>query len=896
MNENLCSSKHILIGLGGTGGKILRAFKMRMFEEFPDAETRDSQSVALLYVDSTDDLMPWDGRPRPDFRVNGMDASFTNREFLYIKSVDLSNILDNIDRYPAIKSIVQDVNAVRSAIGTNTIATGQKRFLGRLLFAANAKSYVNYLRDAVSRCIGILNDPSKITIHIFAGLGGGTGSGSIIDAIVQARKTFPQAVINVFAMLPEKLLTRPDMDQGRYYPNAYAAINELNALQTGTWFPQDVTGCGEANFYNERIKGVADTITLYSNTDENGVTVNSLSELPEIVSDYVFNRVFYIKEHDYNNEHFLRAFHFEGMDIFANEYDETANPDPQTGAIPVARTKKLHTFGIKRVVYPEPRVLRHTVYTVGKSVLLQFMYNNWSDSQGFTNEECHRDIYAEFFNKENLQKWMLDLAHLTLEKKVLPNDSEHESFADFWRKRAAHFASAAQKSKFPLNELDKIMNEHFENLFRETGVTNYYAEKEHIIPQIAHDIRTRVEEELFKKWEAGTLSISELKEISGLILNSLSKLRQELEELIKQEELRYEECDASRQEKVKKWIRLNILQHMMGMDKRCFTAYHQIQTEYYTSKTKLVAFHFATKLIQHVGSKFIDLDNAISDFSMKISEAIDETECLIHAQEKVGKGLEDISRVYIDVRNEDTISKFEADIRSNKFEMADIVRQIRESILPHECLSFKRLSLEIYVSDIINAFNSKLENTVRSLHDLYVESDKEVLGLNILTRLQQELPSDDAIRSFAVNIVRQSGVLLNLSQEQVQLHLRNNEGNLSPTNPASIDRKCILVSIPSPDDNPGLKRFANKLEDAFKSVFKPRHEVTVNRRSPQKNELTIIALEYCFPMRCIDSLQDLHRRYEQFLHTGDPDTDRINAILLHGGTNNNPFPPLFAKA
>ena len=311
---------------------------MRMFEEFPDAETRDSQSVALLYVDSTDDLMPWDGRPRPDFRVNGMDASFTNREFLYIKSVDLSNILDNIDRYPAIKSIVQDVNAVRSAIGINTIATGQKRFLGRLLFAANAKSYVNYLRDAVSRCIGIPSDPNRTTIHIFAGLGGGTGSGSIIDAVVQARKTFPQAVINVFAMLPEKLLTRPAMDQGRYYPNAYAALNELNALQTGTWFPQDVTGCGEANLYNERIKGVADTITLYSNTDENGVTVNSLSELPEIVSDYVFNRVFYIKEHDYNNEHFLRAFHFEGMDIFANEYDETANPDPQTGAIPVART------------------------------------------------------------------------------------------------------------------------------------------------------------------------------------------------------------------------------------------------------------------------------------------------------------------------------------------------------------------------------------------------------------------------------------------------------------------------------------------------------------------------------------------------------------------------------
>ena len=33
---SFCNSNHILVGLGGTGGKILRAFKMRMFEEFHD--------------------------------------------------------------------------------------------------------------------------------------------------------------------------------------------------------------------------------------------------------------------------------------------------------------------------------------------------------------------------------------------------------------------------------------------------------------------------------------------------------------------------------------------------------------------------------------------------------------------------------------------------------------------------------------------------------------------------------------------------------------------------------------------------------------------------------------------------------------------------------------------
>ena len=59
---SFCNSNHILVGLGGTGGKILRAFKMRMFEEFHDDEERKKLPVALLYVDSTDEMMPQDGK------------------------------------------------------------------------------------------------------------------------------------------------------------------------------------------------------------------------------------------------------------------------------------------------------------------------------------------------------------------------------------------------------------------------------------------------------------------------------------------------------------------------------------------------------------------------------------------------------------------------------------------------------------------------------------------------------------------------------------------------------------------------------------------------------------------------------------------------------------------
>ena len=296
MATSYCNSNHILVGLGGTGGKILKAFKMRMFEEFPEAKDRDKQPVALLYVDSTDEMM---GIGRPDFRVMGLDASFTNNEFLYIKDVDVVKILDNIDNYPSVKGIVNNVSAVKTAIGSLGQAAGQKRRAGRLLFAANAIAYVNALKNAYGRCDAISHNAEKTNIHIFAGLCGGTGSGAIIDAIVQTRKTFPEAIISVYAMIPEMNLPKANMDQGRYYQNGYAALNELNALQAGRFTPHDVTGAGkEAKLFTDKVKGVADGLTLYSNVNENGLTVNSLSELPKIVSDYVYARVFLINSND----------------------------------------------------------------------------------------------------------------------------------------------------------------------------------------------------------------------------------------------------------------------------------------------------------------------------------------------------------------------------------------------------------------------------------------------------------------------------------------------------------------------------------------------------------------------------------------------------------------------
>lgn len=895
--KSFSNGYHILVGLGGTGGKILRAFKMRMYEEFPTQEERAKHPVSLLYVDSTDEMMPKDGRPRPDFRVMGQDASFTNNEFLNIKAVDVEHILDHISNYPSVKGIVNNVGAVKAAIGSLGQAAGQKRRAGRLLFAANAIGFVNSLRDAYARCQQASTDSANLCIHIFAGLCGGTGSGSIIDVIVQSRKAFPEAKILVYAMIPEMNLPKSDIDQGRYYQNGYAAMNELNALQAGRWFPHDVTGGGEAHYHNDRVKGVADGVTVYSNVNENGLVMNSFTELPKVVSDYVFTRIFLVNSENEINSDIIRAYNFENMDDFAYEYDEAENADDH-GFIPVARTKKINSFGIKRVVYPELRVLKHITYTVGESALYQFKYNNWRENQGFVNEERNKDYRKEYLDKDNLAKWKIDEQHLTLEKKILEADTDYPSFNDYWHDKAMAYAEEAKKASCPLNELDNIMSEFFENHFREEGVKKFYEGKERVLPEMAREIRHGVESELFEKWKTGDVSIVELQKVSKLLLERMGEIRTELEARAKEEQENYEAYDQDCKDNVNEWSRLGILQRMVNVGARRYAEHQGLLTDYYTSKTLLMGLDFAKKLAAKVFIEFGKMDADISAFGQKINEAIEETERLVTAQRKVNKGLEDPKGAIIEVSEEEAMAEFETDVKIDKIEMPNIARQLRDAILPQgEFVNFGRLAAEISIDDITDAFDIKLTEIVKAKHNEKADSDNKVLGLNILTQLQQKLRTDEDIKVFATKIAKQSGAYLKLNNDQMQLHLRNNEGNLSPTNPASINKKVIMVSIPSPNDNEGQKRFASKLEQAFRNSFNQstaRTVIVFNCESPRKDELSIVTVSYCYPMRAIEWMATYKQRYENFLHTGNPATDEGNAILLHSEGDGKQLPSLFA--
>ena len=565
----------------------------------------------------------------------------------------------------------------------------------------------------------------------------------------------------------------------------------------------------------------------------------------------------------------------------------------------MARTKKVNSFGIKRVMYPELRVLKHITYSTGQGVLLQFKYNNWREEMGFVDQEANKDYRELYFNDKNIQKWMLDDDHLTLNKKILPTDKDHQDIDEYWHDKSLGYANdqTVKKADCPLNELDSLLGEEFfAKQFRGVGVEAFYAGKAKAIPDMAREIRHNIEHELFELWKVGDVSIVELQKVSKLLIERVTNIRQHIEDEIQKNDEDVNAINDDCKANVAEWSDLNLLQRLTNKGDRIYARHQTDLADLYAARTRTVALQFAKSLALKTLNAVQNMDTDISSFAEVINKAITETESLISAQQKVNKGIEDMRGAIVEVSEEETMQEFEIELKLDKTEMPAIATQIRQAILPQTPFTdFGDLANDVSIDDIRDAFDIKLTEIVRAKHNEKANSDKKVLGMNIITQLQQKLQTEEEIRAFAFQIVQQSGVYLRLDNDEIQLHVRNNEGHLSPTNPASINKKSILVSIPKPRTD-RQKEFAEKLERAFKASFEQgaaQTTLSFDTTSLRENELSIITISYCYPMRCAEWLKTYRGRYETFLHTGNTATDRDNAILLHTEGDGKELPSLF---
>ena len=184
--------KQLFIGLGGQGCKSIREIRKVICERElnvaanPNAGKFDLP-CAYLSIDSSPDVKEL----KETWIHLGQNLELNADEFSHLTpniDVDNRNIVPWL--YSSDEKVAIQQQTVFATINKSTPGAQQRRRYGRALFAANADKVFSDIVNAYNR-VKKLDKENSCMLNVFCSLGGGTGSGGIVDLIQLLRQKFP---------------------------------------------------------------------------------------------------------------------------------------------------------------------------------------------------------------------------------------------------------------------------------------------------------------------------------------------------------------------------------------------------------------------------------------------------------------------------------------------------------------------------------------------------------------------------------------------------------------------------------------------------------------------------------------------------------------------------------
>lgn len=899
LNEN-----HILVGLGGTGGKVLKAFKKRLFQEFTPEE-RAKLPIGFLYVDTTDEMMHEGDK---SWYVLGENAQFDANEFLNVKGISLEQIFAAPSDYPGLKGVVGDPEVMQKCIGTLGVAAGQKRRAGRILFGANVSMYRSAIENVFKR-VNAISNAGGTCIYIIGGLAGGTGSGSIVDVVAQTRKIpqFKEEYVShpsgatgtnivAYCMIPE-ILPPQNSDAGQYHANGYSALQELNGLLTKAWQPYDLTGMsptGRLQF--DGIGKIADGVMVYSNENEKAYTLESHHELPQVVSDFIFTRVF-IEYNERTSGDFIRSTTFENVKTLNEMYEKARN-----GEVIPYRTKSVGAFGIKRIVVPDEEIKEYFTWTLGRQALLQLRYNNWNDDLGFRNSPANVD-WADYVKGQDkklgnpLENWRFSDKHLMLEIPILPSDEgKWGTFQAYWGKVVPKWLEDAQSTSQPIAKLNELVAKGLQSGFRAAGVADFFAGKKEAREKIADEIVQRMEADLFDKWANGTFALYNLLELSDAIMaETQAKIKQFEDRSVKLRQV-VDKLEQERQARAKEYNDAGLITRGLK-GKTMLAGYAETMQKICVRRTEVEACGFALDLLKVLVGKENVLHSRLEKFVSTVSNAIEEADRQAGSRCKDEVNLNNLEGTVIRYYDQPKVKEFTLSMVHSKKNQENISTAVRQEILKviGSEKTFARANAAIDQDVLDGIFDKTVREKVIAIHDnTLVEDGEKLINRNIIEQLSEKYSSADALKSFARKIIAESGVLVRFNPSEINRSVKNN-----PVTEVgkTIMIRSVLVNMPKVEGNEKVQKFAENLKTALENATDPSISVKVDMTSDRKNEIDVMSVAYCFPFRVLQNLS-FYKDKVDYLTTVTPSVSetevRTNKVILYGeGIGGEGLPNLF---
>jgi len=594
---------HFLIGVGGTGGRVVREFRKRMVTRRGKLAPPDGINLAYLNVDSNvSDLREME----KDWRVMNQSVALDPSEQFLISEVDVGKILADISGRPGIRPWLGDELTVKSIVGHVKAGSGaqQIRRLGRLLFAANASRFRSVIEERTrSLTVGGVQ---KVQFHICASLAQGTGSGCIVDMVSMIRDSYPDHEIFLYLFISDV-----EGKEGNFYSNQYAALQELNAFELGIFKPHVLDGVTEAR---HNLSGPFEMCFLISDKNEDGRVVD-IADQEKLTADFLYEKIVEMA----NNipDRIRKAHTLEDYSSYPNELGE--------------RCYNFGAIGIKALSVPNIEVEEKIVYSYCENALNQLLYNVFIDRAGFSSDSTIAN-YTELVSRPaDLEAWGATASHLT-ERFHLPGDREFPGIIAEWQQlvddKVQEITTSSQTGPERQRWADMLygaVNDHYKSKFRELGVDSYYKKKSTEVKAYAAEVVRRFERDLIHNWLNDTAldggahlySLESMLVLTRKFRDEIDvRVRKNLKEM-SEEETDLEEVNEALEKKDRaRFQNRGMLSRLsLASQTRALQAYGRTLHRLYSSKTTTKAISlFGNQCLEEIVRGLEDLENSVRKF------------------------------------------------------------------------------------------------------------------------------------------------------------------------------------------------------------------------------------------------------------------------------------------
>ena len=861
------SNNHLIVGLGGTGGKVIRALR-KIVKTHTDASGKSPSEANFeyVYLDTSDGLL----NETEKWTVLGQDCSLARAQMGIYAASDVRPILQDPDSYPGMRDWIEP-RRVFDFIDAGTAGAAQKRKLGRLVFAQNARQISQLFEDRLQALETSGAKTAQAIIHVICGLAGGTGSGFVVDTIAQLRKLRPNDAnyrILVYALLPDEgsSWAKSVSGFGTYYANGYAALTELNAMAARRYQPVNVldgSRIESAKFFNG--------CYLVNNINESRVRFGMQEDVPHIIAEFLYQKTLNKR--------------WEALARIENGENDTNFIEKDNGI--ASRAKLFMSFGIKRVVVPEHEIKEYLAYGFAEQATRQLMFNNFRQGEGFADEPIYKDWGAEVRKPEVQENLLISDSHLTLDRGILEDDAKAgwKLIDEYWPQVAATLEEQVKGDK-TIKESEWIrtlrvrLSDVFDDTFRRLGgVRKFYEVKSQARLEMAHHIVRRIERDFFSRWSTGELSLLQLRQYVDAVLDNLTQRKKDYEDKAQTTVNAMQKLEESLQRLVKDFNEVGTLGRMFTdkRDTRFVEAREKLQM-IFSKNTWREGYMFGQRLIPLILDELTVLRGKIDQIQIKLSEA---TEALHSEQNnRLRTDKEEVcqTRVFDMDAVRDLLRRMTLDERG-QIERTQRVRKAIVALAGVEVDSFEKLAARVNMNNLIITLSQQAAEITDAAHTELAQSSP-VMHVNIVERLSRQYAANSqALSGFVVDLYREAGSMVPFNKAEVERRVPGNE-----TASAGL-QQTICVMLPECEEQ---REFREHLADLFRRQKDAGTSDSSVIEGTLTNEVVVIKVSSLMPVRYVETLSFLKSHYDGLCKIPD------EATLLHGEGDGSKLPPLFA--